>query len=116
MARHRIRIPPPMFSYNRHGEKFIALTYDPDPSLKLYVYIWNCVEQRRITPAVYIGPVRDREVFEFLKKKYLGGTYNYMVRRGRTIVLSELEAIGVSLAEREAFEKIRLKYGWERHY
>ena len=110
MARHRR--PPPMSSESRHGERYYALNYEADPSLRLYVYIWNRLEDRRVTPAVYRGPLCDADVMKFLRETYNGGTFNFMVRRGEQLQLSELVALAPHRDRMHVFEAHRAKYGW----
>ena len=81
--------PPPMFSDNRHGEKFLNLELDPDPRLRAYVYRWDEINQRRITPPVYKGPTFENTL-EYLRDEIGGGAFNIIVRRGETMELSEL--------------------------
>ena len=104
-----MRAPPPMFSDNRHGARFMELMDDPDERLRLYVYRWenNCT----VKPAIYIGPLFE-DIFEYLQDKHDGGEFNIMVRRGETMLLSELVRICPLPSRREVFEAHKAKFGW----
>jgi len=97
-----------MFSDNRHGGRFFGLIADPDVRLRLYVYRWE--NNRRVKPAIYVGPLFD--IFEYLQDKHDGGEFNFMVRRGETMLLSELVGIAPLPSRRKALEAHKLKYGW----
>jgi len=103
-----MRAPPPMFSDNRHGERFMELLDDPDERLRLYVYRWE--NNRRVMPVIYIGPPFE-DIFEYLQDKHDGGEFNFMVRRGETMLLSELVGISPLPSRRETFEAHRAKFG-----
>lgn len=101
--------PPLMFTDTRHGDRFLQLMDDPDERLRLYVYRWE--NNSRITPAIYIGRPFPT-IFEYLRDTHDGGKFNVMVRRGETMLDSELVLICPSPDRREVFEAYKAKYGW----
>ena len=103
--------PPPMFSDNRDGEKFSALEDDPDPRLRMYVFRWDHINKRRITPSVCKGPMVPG-ILGRLRDEFGGGAFNIMVRRGETIELSELVYVAPPPTNAVAFAAFKAKYGW----
>jgi hypothetical protein len=100
-----------MFSDNRDGEKFAALEDDPDPRLREYIYRWDCINKRRITPALYKGPMVPG-IFDRLRDEFDGGAFNIIIRRGETMELSELVFIAPSPTNAVAFAAFKANYGW----
>jgi hypothetical protein len=100
-----------MFSDNRHGEKFLNLEGDPDPRLREYIYRWDHINKRRITPAIYKGPMLP-DTLDHLRDEFGGGAFNIVVRRGETMELSELVFVVPSPKNAAALAAYKAKYGW----
>ncbi len=58
-----------MFSGTRHGEKFLNLEDDPNPSLREYVYRWDRINKRRTKPPVYKGRM-FRNTLDYLRDQF----------------------------------------------
>ena len=101
-----------MNSDRRHGEKFMRLMCDDDPKVHVYAYRWDGENRKRLSPAVYNGPVNPK-LIEILRVQHNGGEFNVMVRRGEVMELSErVVVVPYPRQQPEAFEAFKKKYGW----
>lgn len=81
----------PIYSENRHGERYMQLLHSADPRIRLYVY--RLENRRRIKPAIYSGPP-IRRLEEYLQRTFGGGEFEIMIRRGETML--ESGTIGIA--------------------
>jgi hypothetical protein len=92
--------------------KLFALETDPDPRLREYAYRWDRINKRRITPAVYKGPMHPG-IFGHLRDELGGGEFYIMVRRGETMEHSQLVSVAPSPTNAVAFSAFREERGCE---
>ena len=82
----------PIYSENRHGERYMQLLGTEDPRVRLYVY--RVENDRIIKPAIYKAQPPFLEYLEaFLRDEFGAREYYVMFRRGETM----LEAGAISI-------------------